>query len=98
MERQQIKTACRGNGFTKIMPPQFDGKATSWSVFRKQFEAAVIANMWNAEEKATASIVALRSDALDSLQAIPVEDLSDYNILVSRLEMRCTCSRFTRLN
>ncbi|KAL1450508.1 hypothetical protein WDU94_002865 [Cyamophila willieti] len=52
---------------TRMKVPSFDGQ-TSWSVFRKQFEAACETNNYGEQEKATALILALRGPAADLLQ------------------------------
>lgn len=69
----------------KMKPPVFDGQV-SWSVYKRQFEAATKANHWTNEEKATALVIALRGQASELLQTIPNQD--DYDALVNALELR----------
>ena len=71
----------------RIKPPTFDGK-TPWANFLLQFEAAARANGWTLAEKASALIVALRGDAIDVLQTIPLEVQDDYRLMVRKLELR----------
>lgn len=69
----------------RMKPPEFDGQV-SWSVYKKQFEAAAQINKWiTPEEKATALILALRGPASELLQTV---DQRNYNALVKALELR----------
>ncbi len=53
-----------------------------------QFNAAATANGWDDVEKSTASIVALRGDALEILQSIPEDKQNDFALLCEHLERR----------
>jgi len=44
---------------------------TSWELYKKQFEAAAVANWWTEHQKATELVLALRGKALEILQNIP---------------------------
>uniref|UniRef100_A0A2C9LW08 SAP domain-containing protein n=1 Tax=Biomphalaria glabrata TaxID=6526 RepID=A0A2C9LW08_BIOGL len=67
-------------GLVKMKPPVFDG-SVSWSIYRRQFEAATKVNKWGSEEeKATALVLALRGKASEVLQSIPNQQ--DYAALV----------------
>ncbi|XP_055871211.1 uncharacterized protein LOC129923598 [Biomphalaria glabrata] len=73
-------------GLVKMKPPVFDG-SVSWSVYRRQFEAAAKVNKWGSEEeKATALVLALRGKASEVLQSIPNQQ--DYAVLVQAMELR----------
>ena len=87
--REKINTGVEEEAVSKIKvkPLTYDGK-TSWPAYLKQFSAAAAANRWTQVEKAIALVVALRGDALDTLQSIPDSKLRDYKYLLSRLEMR----------
>ncbi|XP_055873879.1 uncharacterized protein LOC129924094 [Biomphalaria glabrata] len=68
----------------KMKPPVFDG-SVSWSVYKKQFDAAV--NKWNSEEeKATALVLSLRGKASELLQSLPNQQ--DFAALVQAMELR----------
>jgi len=67
--------------------PKFDGE-TSWELYRKQFEAAVVANGWTEHQKATELVLALRVKALVILQNIPQCKQGDYYSLANALELR----------
>jgi hypothetical protein len=57
-----LKTGLSGKletSLVKLKPPPFDG-TTSWSMYKKQFEAAAGANNWDDEGKAVALTLALR--------------------------------------
>nr|XP_023016552.1 uncharacterized protein LOC111505893 [Leptinotarsa decemlineata] len=70
-----------------IKTPTFDGES-SWSIYRRQFEAAAENNRWRNEKKTTALILALRGKASEILQNISVNRQKDYEALVSALEVR----------
>ncbi|CAH1976844.1 unnamed protein product [Acanthoscelides obtectus] len=70
-----------------MKPPRFDG-ATPWNAYRRQFEAAAIANGWSSTEKATALTLALRGDATAILQRKSLEEQEVYEQLVGNLAMR----------
>jgi hypothetical protein len=83
-----LKTGLSGKletGLVKLKP--FDG-TTSWSMYKKQFEAAAGANNWDDEGKAVALTLALRGQALQILQTLPVEDQKNYAAFVKALELR----------
>jgi hypothetical protein len=85
-----LKTGLSGKletGLVKLKPPPFDG-TTSWSMYKKQFEAAAGANNWDDEGKAVALTLALRGQALQILQTLPVEDQKNYAAFVKALELR----------
>jgi len=67
--------------------PKFDGE-TSWELYRKQFEAAAVANGWTEHQKATELVLALRGKALEILQNIPECKQGDYYSLANALELR----------
>ncbi len=74
------------DGIGKMKPPIFDG-LVSWSVYKRQFEAAARINNWTRdEEKATALVLALRGKASELLQTIP--DQRDYGAIVKAIELR----------
>ena len=54
---------------------------TPWSSYKKQFEAAATANLWEEEQKATALVIALRGAALEILQTLSEEDRNRYSVL-----------------
>ncbi|KAH9524397.1 hypothetical protein Btru_054422 [Bulinus truncatus] len=71
---------------SKIRPPIFDG-TISWSVYKRQFEAAVNVNGWTRDEdKATALVLALRGKAAELLHTI--SDPGRYDAVVRALELR----------
>ncbi|XP_055890394.1 uncharacterized protein LOC129927167 [Biomphalaria glabrata] len=70
----------------KMKPPVFDG-SVSWSVYKKQFDAAAKVNKWNSEEeKATALVLSLRGKASELLQSLPNQQ--DLAALVQAMELR----------
>lgn len=70
----------------KVKPPIFDG-TVSWTVYKRQFEAAAKVNNWRTnEEKATGLMLALRGKATELLQI--VSDQQDYEALVRTMELR----------
>ncbi|KAJ3644372.1 hypothetical protein Zmor_027037 [Zophobas morio] len=71
----------------RVQPPIFDGQ-TSWTTYKKQFEAAALSNSWNDQQKATALVVALRGAALEILQTLSEENQKDYTALTTALELR----------
>ncbi|KAJ8934750.1 hypothetical protein NQ318_004600 [Aromia moschata] len=68
-------------------PPTYDGQS-SWSMYRRQFEAAAKANGWIPQEMATSLVISLRGQALEILQSIPEEQQNDYDRIVGALEIR----------
>ena len=72
---------------TRLQPPTYDGQ-TSWCTYKRQFEAAALANNWNNEEKAMALVLALRGQALELLQTIPVAEQHDFCSLEAALDLR----------
>ena len=63
-------TATTGSGYvtstpSTIKPPTYDGQRPR-SSYKKQFEAAATANLWEEEQKAIALVIALRDAALDT--------------------------------
>ncbi|KAJ8948844.1 hypothetical protein NQ318_013496 [Aromia moschata] len=70
-----------------LKPPTYDGQS-SWSMYRRQFEAAAKANGWTSQEMATSLVLSLRGQALDILQSIPEEQQNDYDRIVGALEIR----------
>ncbi|KAJ8952772.1 hypothetical protein NQ318_008089, partial [Aromia moschata] len=70
-----------------LKPPTYDGQS-SWSMYRRQFEAAAEANGWTPQEMATSLVISLRGQALEILQSIPEEQQNDYDRIVGALEIR----------
>ncbi|KAJ8957234.1 hypothetical protein NQ318_007798 [Aromia moschata] len=70
-----------------LKPPTYDGQST-WSMYRRQFEAAAKANRWTPQEMATSLVIFLKGQALEILQSIPEEQQNDYDRIVEALEMR----------
>ncbi|KAJ8954406.1 hypothetical protein NQ318_011080 [Aromia moschata] len=70
-----------------LKPPTYDGQS-SWSMYRRQFEAAAKANGWTSQEMATSLVISLRGQALEILQSIPEERQNDYDRIVGALEIR----------
>ena len=70
-----------------IQPPTYDDQ-TPWSSYKKQFEAAATANLWEEEQKGTALVIALRGAALEILQTLSEEDRNRYSALTAALELR----------
>ncbi|KAJ8934067.1 hypothetical protein NQ318_012498 [Aromia moschata] len=70
-----------------LKPPTYDGQS-SWSMYRRQFEAAAKANGWTPQEMATSLVISLRGQALEILQSIPEEQQNDYDRIVGALEIR----------
>ncbi|KAJ8932554.1 hypothetical protein NQ318_004708 [Aromia moschata] len=70
-----------------LKPPTYDGQS-SWSMYRRQFEAAARANGWTPQEMATSLVISLRGQALEILQSIPEEQQNDYDRIVGALEIR----------
>ncbi|KAJ8946222.1 hypothetical protein NQ318_013033, partial [Aromia moschata] len=70
-----------------LKPPTYDGES-SWSMYRRQFEAAAKANGWTPQEMATSLVISLRGQALETLQSIPEEQQNDYDRIVGALEIR----------
>ncbi|KAJ3662766.1 hypothetical protein Zmor_007095 [Zophobas morio] len=64
------------SGPRTIQPPTRDGQ-TPWSSYKKQFEAAATANLWEEGQNATALVIALRSAVLEILQTLSEEDETD---------------------
>ncbi|CAH1112334.1 unnamed protein product, partial [Psylliodes chrysocephalus] len=77
----------RAVNFARVKTPTFDEKM-SWANYHKQFETAARAKEWSEQEKAVNLNIALRADALDVLQTIPVEEMDDFEQLKKRLNMR----------
>lgn len=71
----------------RVKPPTFDGQ-TSWPVFRKQFEVAARANQWSESEMAASLVMALRGQAAELLQSIPVDEHLGYERLVRSINLR----------
>ncbi|KAJ8954280.1 hypothetical protein NQ318_005862 [Aromia moschata] len=69
-----------------LKPPTYDGQS-SWSMYRRQFEAAAKANGWTPQEMATSLVISLRGQALEILQSIPEEQQIDYDRIVGALEI-----------
>ena len=68
-----------------IQPPTYDGQ-TPWSSYKKQFEAAAKANLWEGEQKATASVIAVRVAALEiSTPTLSEEYRNKYGALTAAL-------------
>ncbi|KAJ8946263.1 hypothetical protein NQ318_004632 [Aromia moschata] len=70
-----------------LKPPTYDGQS-SWSMYRRQFEAAAKANGWTPQEMATSLVISPRGQALEILQSIPEEQQNDYDRIVGALEIR----------
>ncbi|KAJ8914101.1 hypothetical protein NQ315_014297 [Exocentrus adspersus] len=70
-----------------ISPPTFDGEV-SWTMYKRQFEAAATTNGWDEHQKATELVLALRGKALQTPQNIPEEKQNDYSTVVGALELR----------
>ncbi|KAJ8956131.1 hypothetical protein NQ318_016586 [Aromia moschata] len=70
-----------------LKPPTYDGQS-SWSMYRRHFEAAAKANGWTSQEMATSLVISLRCQALEILQSIPEEQQNDYDRIVGALEIR----------
>ncbi|KAJ8944263.1 hypothetical protein NQ318_013675 [Aromia moschata] len=70
-----------------LKPPTYDGQS-SWSMYRRQFEAAAKANGWTPQEMTTSLVISLRGQALEILQSIPEEQQNDYDRIVGALEIR----------
>ncbi|KAJ8948306.1 hypothetical protein NQ318_020793 [Aromia moschata] len=70
-----------------LKPPTYDGQS-SWSMYRRQFEAAAKANGWTSQEMATSLVISLRGQALEILQSIPEEQQNDYDRIIGALEVR----------
>ncbi|RYA68245.1 hypothetical protein DD592_26870 [Enterobacter cloacae complex sp. 2DZ2F20B] len=70
-----------------IQPPTNDSQ-TPWSSYKKQFEAAATANLWEEEQKGTALVIALRGAALEILQTLSEEDRNRYSALTAALGLR----------
>ncbi|KAJ8936322.1 hypothetical protein NQ318_007171 [Aromia moschata] len=70
-----------------LKPPTYDGQS-SWSMYRRQFEAAAKANGWTSQEMATSLVISLRGQALEILQSILEEQQNDYDRIVGALEIR----------
>ncbi|KAJ8935812.1 hypothetical protein NQ318_023366 [Aromia moschata] len=70
-----------------LKPPTYDGQS-SWSMYRRQFEAAAKANGWTSQEMATSLVISLRGQALEILQSIPEELQNDYDRIIGALEIR----------
>ncbi|KAJ8962236.1 hypothetical protein NQ318_018208 [Aromia moschata] len=68
-----------------LKPPTYDGQS-SWSMYRRQFEAAAKANGWTSQEMATSLVISLRGQALEILQSIPEEQQNDR--IIGALEIR----------
>ncbi|KAJ8937184.1 hypothetical protein NQ318_017033 [Aromia moschata] len=67
--------------------PMYDGQS-SWSMYRRQFEAAAKVNGWTSQEMATSLVISLRGQALEILQSIPEQQQNDYDRIVGALEIR----------
>ncbi|KAJ8937331.1 hypothetical protein NQ318_011835 [Aromia moschata] len=73
--------------YKMLKPPTYDGQS-SWSMYRRQFEAAAKANEWTSQEMATSLVISLRGQALEILQSISEEQQNDYDRIVGALEIR----------
>ncbi|KAJ8949255.1 hypothetical protein NQ318_022768 [Aromia moschata] len=67
-----------------LKPHTYDGQS-SWSMYRRQFEAAAKANGWTSQEMATSLVISLRGH-LEILQGIPEERQNDDDRNVGALE------------
>ncbi|KAJ8955239.1 hypothetical protein NQ318_000265 [Aromia moschata] len=70
-----------------LKPPTYDGES-SWSMYRRQIEAAAKANGWTSQEMATSLVMCLRGQALEILHSIPEEQQNDYDRIIGALEIR----------
>ncbi|KAJ8936888.1 hypothetical protein NQ318_010915 [Aromia moschata] len=70
-----------------LKPPTYDGQS-SWSMYRRQFEAAAKATGWTSQEMATSLVISLRGQALEILQSIPEEQQNDYDRIIGALEIK----------
>ncbi|KAJ8943097.1 hypothetical protein NQ318_009171 [Aromia moschata] len=78
----------RGDIRKSVSPKKRIKKKSSWSMYRRQFEAAAKANGWTPQEMATSLVISLRGQALEILQSIPEEQQNDYDRIVGALEIR----------
>ncbi|XP_069683895.1 adventurous-gliding motility protein Z-like [Periplaneta americana] len=69
-----------------VKTPKFDG-TTSWTIFRRQFEAIAEHNGWTPAEKTTQLLAALQGQASEILHSVP-EDGTAAEIMAA-LEGRC---------
>ncbi|KAJ8954832.1 hypothetical protein NQ318_023391, partial [Aromia moschata] len=69
-----------------LKTPTYDGQS-SWSMYRRQFEAAAKANGWTSQEMATSLVISLRCQVLEILQSIPEEQQNDYGRIIGALEI-----------
>lgn len=83
-----LKNETDMNHKPKLNAPVFDGKSASWDSYLRQFEAAAKAYQWTPSEKVLALILALRGEALDVLQAMPLEDQDNFDKVTSYFETR----------
>ncbi|XP_056639357.1 uncharacterized protein LOC130446872 [Diorhabda sublineata] len=83
---KKVLLSAEDNGsFTRAKSPTFDGK-TSWINYVKQLKAAGVNNCSD-KEKAVNLNIALRGDALDVLQKIPLLETEDFEQLQKRLDI-----------
>ncbi|KAJ8952760.1 hypothetical protein NQ318_008075 [Aromia moschata] len=69
-----------------LKPPTYDGES-SWSMYRRQFEAAAKANGWTSQEMATSLVISLRvyQSQIKSRQQRSNESLQEYEADIERL-------------
>jgi hypothetical protein len=65
----------------------YDGK-TAWSVYKTQLDVVSAANSWDNITKAFQLAAALRGEAADILQTLPVDKRADFQSLTGALELR----------
>ncbi|XP_076247766.1 uncharacterized protein LOC143187432 [Calliopsis andreniformis] len=70
-----------------VKPKAYNGKE-SWEEYRVQFEAVSRANGWDGARKATALVASLEGSARGILTALSAAELTNYEFLVSALELR----------
>ncbi|GBN88959.1 hypothetical protein AVEN_168373-1 [Araneus ventricosus] len=78
-----------------VKPLTFDG-LTSWTVFKTQFDVVSSTNGWTDSVKASQLVTSLRGSAVEVLQGIPADKLTDLTTIEKALESRFGDSHLTQ--
>ncbi|GBO08306.1 hypothetical protein AVEN_80509-1 [Araneus ventricosus] len=70
-----------------VIPLTFD-EQTSWTIFKTQFDVVSSTNGWTDFVKASQLVASLRGSAVEVLQGIPADKLTDLTTIEKALESR----------
>ncbi|GBN02446.1 hypothetical protein AVEN_141611-1 [Araneus ventricosus] len=78
-----------------VKPLTFDGQ-TSWTVFKARIDVVSSTNEWTDFVKASQLVASLRGSAVEVLQGIPADKLTDLTTIEKALEFRFGDSHLTQ--